>query len=107
LGITGTEDFYAPEFHWPERKKDAWEQASNGGKPIEFCHSIAGWGYDKSKDGQHRGADSIMSDLARVKELGADNLLLNTAPRPDGSIDEQDIYSLREIGRRLCNADTA
>ena len=104
LGITGTEDFYAPEYHWPEKHKEAWEKARNGGKPIEICHSIAGWGYTRRNDGKHPGADSIMKDLAYVKKIGADNLLLNTGPLPDGSIDEQDVKSLKEVGRRLRNA---
>ena len=29
------------------------------------------------------------------------NLLLNTAPLPDGSIDKQDVATLRQVGRRL------
>jgi len=93
-GITGTEDFLAPEFHWKEKKTGPTN------KPIEICTHIAGWGYWKQNDGKHRGPDSIMENLADAEKYNA-NLLLNTAPLPDGSIDKQDMETLREIGRRL------
>ena len=69
-------------------------------KPVEICASIAGWGYHKDKDGQHRGKDSILDDLKYAKSFNA-NLLLNTAPLPDGSIDKQDIQSLRAVGQEI------
>lgn len=103
LGITETEDFFAPEYHWTNREKQAMDAARESGKPIEVCHHIAGWGYHKDRDGKHRGPDSIMTNLEHVKEVGADNLLLNTAPHPDGSLDAQDVKTLKEVGRRLRN----
>ncbi len=44
-----------------------------------------------------------MKDFDKVSPLNA-NLLLNTDPLPDGSIDRQDVETLREIGKRLRNA---
>jgi len=93
-GITDTEDFLAPEFHWTKKKTEPTN------KPIEICHHIAGWGYWKENDGKHRGADSIMENFDVAEKYNA-NLLLNTAPLPDGSIDKQDVATLRQVGRRL------
>ena len=99
LGLTGTEDFYAPEFHWPENHPDLFQEAQATGKPIEICHAIAGWGYQKQHEGKHRGADSVMLDAEKVAQHGT-NFLLDIGPRPDGSIDKQDIATLRELGKR-------
>ncbi|MHC4122258.1 MAG: alpha-L-fucosidase [Planctomycetota bacterium] len=96
-GITGTEDFLAPEYEWPKRHPQKIQQAN---KIIEICHHIAGWGYWKKNDGKHRGPDSIIQNLKYAAKFNA-NLLLNTAPLPDGSIDTQDIETLREVGRRI------
>ena len=103
FGITGTEDFYAPEYGWPEHMPDEMEQVRRSGKPIEICHHIAGWGYIKAEDGKHRGADSVMADLEYASGHSA-NLLLNTGPLPDRSIDRQDVKTLREVGERLRGA---
>jgi len=103
FGITGTEDFLAPEYNWLEKKTEEAERALATGKPIELCHHIAGWGYTAENDGKHRGVDSVMADLDYVRRWDA-NLLLNTAPLPDGSIDEQDVRTLKEVGKRLRRA---
>lgn len=100
MGLTGTEDYYSPEYHWPDHLPKEMKEARASGKPIELCHHIAGWGYQKANDGKHRGPDSVMKDLEYVSQFDA-NLLLNTAPLPDGSIDKQDVATLREVGRRL------
>jgi len=98
--LTGTEDFIAPEYHWPERQPEKMTEAQKRGIPIELCHHIAGWGYASANDGKHRGVDSVMKDLDYASQFDA-NLLLNTGPLPDGSIDKQDVATLREVGRRL------
>jgi alpha-L-fucosidase len=100
FGITGTEDFYAPEFGWPAHMPEEMASVKKTGKLIELCHHIAGWGYHKEEDGKHRGADSVTADLEYAFGLPA-NLLLNTGPLPDGSIDKQDVETLRAVGRRL------
>ena len=99
-GYAGDEDYFAPEYHWLEKNPDKTQQMLDSGKPIEICAGIAGWGYHKNKEGKHRGADSILKDLAYAGKFNA-NLLLNTGPLPDGSIDKQDVESLKEIGQRI------
>ena len=91
-GVTGTEDFFAPE-----RK---WDKASE--QPVELCDTLQphSWGYKKSDDDKHKKADQVMQMLERAKKLNA-NLLLNTGPLPDGSIPEEDITTLTEVGKRL------
>lgn len=96
-GYLGTEDYYAPEYHWLERNPDKTKEMVESGKPIEICTHIAGWGYWEENDGTHRGADSVIENLAYAGRFDA-NLLLNTAPLPDGSIDKQDAETLKSIG---------
>ncbi len=97
-GYLGTEDYFAPEYHWLERNPDKTKEMIESGKPVEICTGIAGWGYNKKNDGKHRGADSIMEDLKYAKKFNA-NLLLNTGPLPDGSIDKQDVETLKKVGQ--------
>ena len=99
-GYTGNEDYYAPEYHWLENNSEKTRQMVQSGKPIEICTNIAGWGYTKEMDGKHRGADSIIENLKYAAKFNA-NLLLNTAPLPDGSIDIQDIHSLKQTGQTI------
>ncbi len=96
-GYLGTEDYYAPEYHWLERNPDKTKVMVDSGKPVEICTHIAGWGYTRKFDGNHRGADSILENLRYAGKYNA-NLLLNSAPLPDGSIDKQDVKSLTELG---------
>jgi alpha-L-fucosidase len=98
--ITGTEDFYAPEYHWPAGDDEQMAKVRANPKPMELCHLIAGWAYLERELGKHRGADSIMADFDYVAQYDA-NLLLGTGPEPTGLIDKQDAASLREVGRRL------
>lgn len=92
-GLLGTEDFFAPE-HKPTPRFD--------GKPVEVCTTMCpgSWGYFGEKAGQHRSADDVWAALedARAKNY---NLLLNTGPLPDGSIDQEDEEILRQVGQRL------
>ena len=99
-GVHGSEDFITPELHQAKRKPEMFRKAQETGKPLEFSYHIAGWGYDKEKDGKHRGAESLWGNLEFAGKYNA-NLLLNTAPGPDGSIDSQDVDSLKELGKRI------
>ena len=99
-GYLGTEDYFAPEYHWLERDAGKTSDMVNSGKPIELCTPIASWGYNKSKDGKHRGVDSVWENMEYAAKYNA-NLLLNIAPRPDGSVDKQDITTLTKIGERI------
>jgi alpha-L-fucosidase len=80
--------------------KVAYEKNKN--KPLEICNTLQprAWGYNKSVDGKHKSADEVMQMLKDAEELGA-NLLLNVGPMADGSIPEEDVRILREVGRRL------
>ncbi len=91
-GLTGTEDFIAPERHW-KNKID---------KPIEICDTLqpGQWFYNKAFDGKHKSTSEVMAMLSGAEKIGA-NLLLNTGPLPDGSIHPEDIKTLRGVGKLL------
>lgn len=111
-GANGTEDFAAPErsghsladrFDDPEMKKvpeHAWE--SNKNKHNEICDTLQPrvWGYKKDDANQHKNADEVMTMLQAAWDADC-NLLLNTGPLPDGSINPVDAATLREVGQRL------
>ncbi|VGO15677.1 hypothetical protein PDESU_04262 [Pontiella desulfatans] len=94
-GLTGTEDFKAPE-----RKFEGTSDV-----PLEFCDTLQPWkwGYDKSLDGKHKTADQVMEMLGKARGMDG-NLLLNVGPLPDGSIHPEDLKTLAEVGKRLRNA---
>jgi alpha-L-fucosidase len=93
-GLTGTEDYLAPERKWNR----------NITKPLEICDTLQSkqWFYNKALDGKHKSPDQVMAMLTKAQKMGA-NLLLNTGPLPDGSIHPDDISTLKEVGRRLRN----
>jgi len=95
-GLTYTEDFYAPE----REIKDG--SVPTDGRPYEICSTLQpqSWGYKAADDGKHHGPDWVMEQLRRAASIPA-NLLLNTGPRGDGSIPEEDVNTLLEVGRRL------
>jgi len=111
-GANGTEDFAAPErtghsmaehLNEPQHKKiaqEAWE--SNKNKHNEICDTLQPrvWGYSKAVDSAHKTPDEVMTMLKAAWAANC-NLLLNTGPLPDGSINEIDVATLREVGRRL------
>jgi alpha-L-fucosidase len=95
-GLTCTEDFYAPE---RDIKKGT---VPSDGRPYEICTTLqpTSWGYKKADDGKHHGAGWVMEQLTNAASIPA-NLLLNTGPLGDGSIPEEDVTTLKEVGRRL------
>ena len=109
-GANGDEDFAAPE-RKPESLEsrfgqeiaaiagNAWEK--NRVKQIEICDTLlpGSWGYHKEQVSDHRTPDDVMKMLEDAGKAGA-NLLLNTGPLGDGSIDPVDEKVLREVGRR-------
>ncbi len=115
-GATGDEDFAAPErkgHSLAERVKQrgfgkknveiarkAWE--SNKNKHNEICDTLQGrrWGYAKAQDGKHRKPEHVLKMLERAEAQNC-NLLLNTGPKPDGSIPEEDVKTLRKVGAVL------
>lgn len=92
-GLLGTEDFRAPERKAVDNPTDA---------PMEICTTMnpASWGYMAEDVGKHKSADEVWGVLADARRRGC-NLLLNTAPLPDGSIDPEDETALRTVGARL------
>jgi len=106
-GANGDEDFMAPERSGSARVGKQFEVAriayeKNKNKPKEICTTMQphAWGYNKSNDGKHVNAERVMEMLKNAEEIGA-NLLLNIGPLPDGSLPEEDMSTLREIGEIL------
>ncbi|MBT7165789.1 MAG: alpha-L-fucosidase precursor [Victivallales bacterium] len=104
-GLLGTEDFFAPEHRVPkasDNPRHVGELGDVSGKLMEICTTMApgSWGYKKDTTGSHLSEDDVW---AKLKQAGADgaNLLLNTGPLPDGSLDEEDVRVLLAIGQRL------
>jgi alpha-L-fucosidase len=111
-GANGDEDFAAPERSArslenrleTEAQKQvaraAWEK--NRDKHNEVCDTLQprAWGYKADDKGQHRTPDEVRALLADAAARRS-NLLLNTGPLPDGSIDPEDEAILREVGARL------
>ncbi|MDP6039780.1 MAG: alpha-L-fucosidase [Candidatus Latescibacteria bacterium] len=97
-GLLGTEDFQAPEHK-------AIEEA---GKPMEICTTMCpgpggkkvSWGYLAEGKGHHKGGDEVWETLKGARERNC-NVLLNTGPLPDGSLDEEDVPVLLAIGERI------
>ena len=112
-GATGTEDFATPEqhFHSLEERaramfgersaqvaRDAWEK--NKTKHNEICATLQRrkWAYAEGEI--HLNADEVRGLIAHAATHNC-NLLLNTGPMPDGSIPEEDVATLREVGKRI------
>ncbi|HOX39438.1 MAG TPA: alpha-L-fucosidase [Candidatus Brocadiia bacterium] len=91
-GLLGTEDFLAPEDAPP----------ATIDKPCEVCACMSpgSWGYSASLKGKHLTADQLWEKLRGLKARGC-NLLINTGPLPDGSLDPEDVLVLREVGKRI------
>lgn len=94
-GLLHTEDFYAPE-----HKSVNVDTA----KPMEICTTMTdgGWGYMKSAKGKHKNTDQVWEILTQAQNLRC-NLLLNTAPLPNGALDPEDTGPLFKVGQRLLN----
>jgi len=110
-GANGDEDFTAPERiprahpNGGEVGDQAWEK--NKHKPKEICDTLQpkdvpgnSWGYNQAADGKHLDAKAVMNMLESAKAVNA-NLLLNTGPLPDGSIDVADEQTLKAVGKMI------
>jgi len=91
-GLLGTEDFQAPEH----------KAVEDAGKPMEICTTMCprSWGYLAEGKGKHQTADDVWETLRNAGGQNC-NLLLNTGPLPDGSLDNEDTAVLRAVGDRL------
>jgi len=103
-GVTGTEDFLAPELYYDSHGEDL-------DKPGEVCACMVpaeeyedeirhSWGYLVEAEGKHK-TEAEVWDLLRETHSKGYNLLLNTGPLPDGSLDREDTEVLRAVGDRL------
>lgn len=102
-GLLGTEDFYTPEHKIPEAGDESKAGTFfEGGKPFEICTTITpgSWGWLADNDAPRRTPDNVMEELKRVGAAGG-SVLLNTGPRPDGSLEPLDVEPLREVGARI------
>ncbi|MEI6073941.1 MAG: alpha-L-fucosidase [Verrucomicrobiota bacterium] len=111
-GVTGDEDYitYEHQYHKQSEFKfvPAAVQRRLADKPVEITTTLQ----LQTKDGPgtkmwfhvdgayRRTADEVWRILG-VARRDHCNLLLNVAPRGDGSIDPAEIATLREVGRRL------
>lgn len=115
-GVNGNEDFItgeremgslAPIFKsagLPQAVQDAADRAweSNRGKPAELNIPIQtlGWSYHTDPRQRQKTKDEVMELLEHCAQMNA-NLLLNIGPRPDGTILEENIRTLEEVGKHL------
>jgi alpha-L-fucosidase len=109
-GLLGTEDFFAPEHSIPTaadgnaRAGKIGDSESDGGKRkvIEICTTMIdeprSWGYFEGA--RHKTVDQAWEALAGAGRAGA-NLLLNTGPRADGSLDPADVAVFEALGERI------
>lgn len=112
-GATGTEDFASPEFSFHSMGHKYRDQGNeeaakladfawgkNKSKHNEICMTLQrqAWGYNKNS--AHYDADEVWPRLAYALKNNC-NMLANTGPLPDGSIPEEDVKCLREIGKRI------
>ena len=91
-GYLMTEDFYAPEH----------DGSSPDGKPLEICTTMTpgSWGFHHELNGTQIDADTLWDKLKAAGEADA-NLLINTAPMPDGSLNPKEVSVFKEVGRRI------
>jgi len=103
-GVTGTEDYFAPEHGVPDGKDKGVRRGKIGAgtdQPVEVCTTMCpqSWGYMAEKVGSHLNEEQVWEKLCAA-ENGNYNLLLNSGPRPDGSLDPEDEVVLRNVGKR-------
>jgi alpha-L-fucosidase len=71
--------------------------AAKGGRSWESCMTLnESWGYHKADD-NWKSAKTIVRNLAYCAHDGG-NYLLNIGPKPDGSIPEESVRILTEVG---------
>jgi len=104
-GYLGTEDFYAPEHKAHNRFGQSF-----GDVPGEVCTTMIvrpsrSWAWTEESRGQHMTADEVWKAISDARDANC-NLLLNSGPLPDGSLDPEDVATLLEVGERLARDDT-
>lgn len=96
--INGYGDYATPELGVPVvRPKDRW---------WETCMTINNsWGFRK-RDTRFKSPDTIIRMLVDCMSLGG-NLLLDIGPRADGTIPEEEVQILKELGRWISKHEEA
>ncbi|MDR1221478.1 MAG: alpha-L-fucosidase [Tannerella sp.] len=94
---------YADGYHGDDlRDGIATENVENGqldrinGLPWQTDESVADWFY--VKDAEYKTPNYIIDKLVDIVSKNG-NLMLNVPPRPDGTLDDEAIALLKEIGR--------
>jgi alpha-L-fucosidase len=92
------EDFQMFEKDLPGQNTAGFSgEAKIGALPLESCDTINGaWGYNES-DKRFKSTRQLVHYLARAAGNNA-NFLLNIGPKPDGTIQDEFVKTLREIG---------
>lgn len=92
------EDFQMFEKDLPGQNTAGFSaDAKIGQLPLESCDTISGaWGYNES-DKKYKSTKQLVHYLARAAGNNA-NFLLNIGPKPDGTIQDEFVSRLREIG---------
>jgi alpha-L-fucosidase len=86
------EDFSTPEGHI---------RPAEPGRSWEACMTLNGsWGWQPAPESDWLSARRVIGMLREVTAAGG-NLLLNIGPRADGSVPEEAIRTLRDVGRWL------
>lgn len=115
-GANGNEDFITGERHFgslasvfksaglPKKVQDAADYSwqNNKEKPAELNIPIQtlGWSYYSNPNQRQKSVKEVMDLLNYCAKVNA-NLLLNIGPRPDGSILEENVRVLKEVGWKL------
>jgi alpha-L-fucosidase len=82
------------DFSTPEHKIEAAQ------RPWESCDTMnLGWGWQKN-DTEWKTPKRIINDLTTCAQQGG-NYLLNIGPKPDGSVPEESVSILEQVGRWL------
>lgn len=95
------EDFQMFEKDLPGKNTTGFSGDSEvGNLPLETCDTINGaWGYNSS-DKRFKSTKDLIHYLARAAGYNA-NFLLNVGPKPDGTIQDEFVERLREMGAWL------
>lgn len=66
--------------------------------PLEMCETMNGsWGYNL-QDSKYKSTKKLIHTMVRAAGFGA-NFLLNTGPMPNGKIQQENIQTLKEMGK--------
>lgn len=92
------EDFQMFEKDLPGQNTAGFNEESKiGALPLETCETInVAWGYNSS-DKKFKSSKQLVHYLVKAAGMNA-NFLLNVGPRPDGTIQEEFVTRLKEIG---------